>query len=85
MLQTLRHRPPPIILEAEVRPFFREQFQDVKIVVGGLLLVDSGLDRGHMRRGVPVLVRFVEIYLGFVSFLTSPISRCAPEKAACGR
>ena len=59
MLQTLRHRPPPVILEAKVRPFFLKQFQDVKIVVGGLLLVDPGLDRGHMGRGVPVLVGFV--------------------------
>ena len=65
MLQTLRHRPPPVILEAKVRPFSLKQFQDVKIVVGGLLLVDPGLDRGHMGRGVAVLVRLVQIRPGF--------------------
>ena len=65
MLQTLRHRPPPVILEAKVRPFFLKQFQDVKIVVGGLLLVDPALDRGHMGRGVAVLVRLVQIRPGF--------------------
>ena len=65
MLQTLCHRPPPVILEAEVRPFFREQFQDVKVVVGNLSFVNAGLDRGHMGRGVPVLVGNVQTGSGF--------------------
>ncbi len=65
MLQTLRHRSATVILEAKVRPFFLKQFQDVKIVVVGLLLVDPGLDRGHMGRGVAVLVRLVQIHPGF--------------------
>ena len=68
MLQTLRHRSATVILEAKVRPFFLKQFQDVKIVVGGLLLVDPGLDRGHMGRGVALFIRHVQIRPGFDQF-----------------
>ena len=37
-------------------------------MVGNLSFVNAGLDRGHMGRGVPVLVGFVEVGSGLNQF-----------------